>query len=109
LESLQTKKINCSICETPMKYSKKEECWRCPTCKAWFYVDERRVAELLSEQKAKEAEEEFNQKLRWSLSRLKLYPKPQPGGGGKGKVKGGSKSGKKRKKPLKRLKPYEFL
>lgn len=92
--------LNCVICDSEMIHYKKENFYRCPVCHTEVWPDEERLKQIEREKKRIEKAEENRQRLlsmvgtNLSAEVLPIYPHPS----GKG---GGSKSGRKRKKPKK--------
>lgn len=88
----------CNICEHEMEHI--NEFWKCPVCGTELWTDEEKLREYQREQKRKEQAEQDRKRMLWSVGNslspepLPIYPVPIG--------KGGSKSGKKRKKPQKK-------
>jgi len=92
--------LKCSRCSEEMQYHEKEEFWKCPSCGGEFWDDQEKLKEYLSEQRNREASEQLRKQLLNSIG--KRYTEVMPTGYVPCKKKSSSKSGRKRKKPLKK-------
>ena len=92
--------IKCPRCEIEMEYDQEKKFWWCCECKGEWWENEEYIKECESVKRNKEAREQIEQQLRWSIG--KRYTEVQPTGYVPTKKKSSSKSGKKRKKKPKR-------
>lgn len=99
--------LHCPRCGEVMIYEQEQDFWRCPRCCGEWWEDESKVRFIESEKREKEDKEKLRWQLRWSLA--KGYTEVLPLGGAIGYKGRGNKSGRKRKKPVKKRRPWEII
>jgi len=91
----------CVICNAELTYYKKENYYKCPVCFTEVWPDEERLKHLQKEKKRRETAEQDRERSKWRVgwdSRTEVLPiYPYPSG------KSSSRSGKKRRKPPKKV------
>jgi ribosomal protein L37AE/L43A len=95
--------LHCPRCGEVMIHEKKQGFWKCPRCGGEFWDDESKLAMLEQKEAEKVVAVELRKQLLWSLG--KGYTEVLPPVAVWVPGKGSRKSGRKRKKPVKRFLP----
>ena len=102
---LEIQRVECPLCKgVYMKYNKKYQFWSCPECHAEVWPDVDNIKKNQEQLEENRRIQEYRDFCKWAVGSvlhkeiLSLVPVA---------IIKSSKSGKKRKKPLKKLKPWE--
>ena len=105
--------VYCSVCKASENidvltvYDRKNDFYKCPRCGAEIWIDQEKLQMIYTQKKTEELTSRLNEQVRWAVGGRFTEVNPLVLVTNR-KKRSGSKSGRRRKKPVKRLKRNLF-